>query len=98
MQDEWKNICADLVSLKNMEPFLLRLLTGHVSGEWVQVEQACRESGLVLPQAMPDVVATWLLEPSGAEDFVLILFYDMKTYESLVAVYNRHRLLASQES
>lgn len=87
------NFCADLVSLRECEPFVLHLLTNTRAGEWVRVEEVCATLGLAADGADPDLFAARLADPMGDEGYSLIVFYDSESLWTMAARYNRQRLL-----
>jgi hypothetical protein len=89
------NACTDLLSLRAMEAFPLRLLGGQRPGEWVVVGAFCRQIGVVPDDLTPGLFATWLPDPSGHDGYAVILFYDDESKWSMAAQYNRGRLLGS---
>lgn len=87
------NFCADLVSLKEREPFVLHLLTNTPAGEWVRVQELCAALGLAADGVEPDLFAARLADPLGDEGYSLIVFYDNESLWTMAARYNRQRLL-----
>ncbi len=101
MQDEeidLLNACTDLVSLESREAFPSHLLRDKASGEWVVVREFCLQVGLVPGDFKPHVFATWLADPLAQAAYVMILFYDDDSKWSMVAHYNRLRLLGEEPS
>ncbi len=92
--DELCNICADLVSLQKTEAFPLYLFQSKQPGEWVSIHDLCLQLGMPLRDLGPSVFATWLPDPMGNSEYAEILFYDSDSMWSMVAHYNRTRLLA----
>jgi hypothetical protein len=88
-----ENFCADLVSVKECEPFVLHLLTGIQAGEWVRVDELCAALGLAANGVEPELFATRLADPLGDEGYSLIVFYDNASLWTTAARYNRQRLL-----
>jgi hypothetical protein len=86
------NICTDLVGLRKMEMFPLRLLQSKRPGEWVGVREFCLQIG-VGGDVKPDLFAAWLPDPHGADAYAVILFYDDETKWSMAAHYHRARIL-----
>ena len=97
MEDEellrLNNLCADLVGLKSWEAFPTHLLIGKRTGEWVRVRDVCQQAGVSAGDVKPDLHAVWLPDPTGNEDYVIILLYDEESLWSMTASYNRQRLL-----
>jgi hypothetical protein len=87
------NFCADLVSLKRCEPFVLHLLANIQAGEWVCVEEVCTALGLAASGLNSDLFAAWISDPLGDEGYFLIVFYDRASLWSRTARYNGQRLL-----
>ncbi|MES2790911.1 MAG: hypothetical protein V4719_14970 [Planctomycetota bacterium] len=85
--------CADLVTLEDLESFPLALLTDVASGQWIAVEKLCTRLGIRLEKpSRPEYVVSWLDEPFGDDNYVVIIFYDSLNVESFTALYNRRRL------
>lgn len=97
MEDEeltqLNNLCADLLSLKRWEAFPLHLLFDKRPGEWVRVREICLHAELDTEDLKPDLFAAWLLDPTGDEEYAVILFYDEASMWTMAARYNRQRLL-----
>ncbi len=91
--NELMGLCADLVTLKRMEAFPLRLLRDQKPGEWVPVNRVCHTSGIDTTGAVSELVVTWLPDPFGDQEYAVIIFYDGETVQSFAARYNRRRLL-----
>jgi hypothetical protein len=87
------NICTDLVGLKKMEAFPLRLLESKRPGEWVCVREFCQQIGMVASKLKPELFATWLPDPLAQDAYAVIMFYDDESKWSMAAHYNRARLL-----
>jgi hypothetical protein len=99
-EDETKlmNACADLVASRNNEAFPLLLLTKEQAGEWIPLSDFCSQIGLTAEALQPSVFATWLPDPMGNGDYVIIMFYDEESQWSMAAQYNRSRLLGGMAS
>ncbi len=97
MEDEelthLNNCCADLVSLKQWEAFPVHLLISKGTGEWVRVRELCLHAGLDVGNLKNDLFAAWLPDPTGDEGYATIIFYDEESMWTMVAHYNRQRLL-----
>jgi hypothetical protein len=96
MQDEdtsLPGLCADLVSLKKYEPFLLHLLSRCQPGEWMDVATVCRQLQLEVGDSKLDLFGVWLPDPRGDSRYAVIVFYDEESIETFPARYNRQRLL-----
>jgi hypothetical protein len=87
------NLCTDLVGLRKMETFPLRLLQTRRAGEWIGVHEFCLNIGVAARDVKPDLFAAWLPDPAGQNDFAVIFFYDDETKWSMAAHYHRARLL-----
>ena len=70
------NFCADLVSVKKYEPFVLHLLTNTQPGKWIRVDELCATLGVPAEIVEPELFATRLEDPLGDEGYSLITFYD----------------------
>jgi hypothetical protein len=96
MEDEelahLNNFCADLVGLKQWEAFPVHLLRDKRTAEWIRVRELCLQNGLDVGDLKLDLFAAWLPEPTGDEDYALILFYDEESMWTMAARYNRQRL------
>jgi hypothetical protein len=88
------NLCADLVSLKKWEAFPLHLLTQQQAGEWSGVQEVCEHLGLAPGDLTPDLFAAWLPDPTGDEDYALVIFYNHEFGWSMPAHFNRALLLS----
>jgi hypothetical protein len=95
-EDELNNVCADLVSLKRWEAFPCHLLTDKRAGEWVGVQELCAQAALDTGDLKPDLFAAWLPDPSGGDDYAVILFFDEESMWSMAARYNRQRFVRRQ--
>jgi hypothetical protein len=87
------NACTDLVSLNKCEAFPLHLLGSKRPGEWIGVRECCLEIGVAAGELRPELVATWLPDPMAHDGYAVVIFYDAESKWSLVAHYNRARLL-----
>jgi hypothetical protein len=96
MEDEelidLNNFCSDLVGSKRWEAFPMHLLKGKRVAEWVRVREVCLDAGLNVGDVKSDLFASWLPEPTGDEDYALILFYDEESMWTMAARYNRQRI------
>ena len=92
-RDRLINFCADLVTLRKTEAFPLRLLRDQGPGQWVLVNDLCQQSGINTGEATPGLVAAWLPDPSGDQEYTVIIFFDDETKQSFAAHFNRRRLL-----
>ena len=95
MEDEdlidLNDYCSDLVGSKRWEAFPMQLLKGKPVAEWVRVRDFCLEAGLHVGDCKSDLFASWLPDPTGAEEYALILFYDEESMWTMAARYNRRR-------
>jgi hypothetical protein len=76
-----------------MEPLLAHLFTQDAAGHWVKVTDLCKLLGFVADGVSADLVMTWLPDPFDEPDFAIVVLFDYETKESLVAHYNRRRLV-----
>jgi hypothetical protein len=95
--DNLSNVCADLVSLKRLEPALLDLFQRRAAGTWVPVRELYENAGVEggIPASL---AAAWLPSPSGDSGYAVISFYDDDLKWSQSAVYNVARLLPSHST
>ncbi|MEZ4707442.1 MAG: hypothetical protein R3A44_09565 [Caldilineaceae bacterium] len=103
-EDEFQDLMADLLSLRECEPLLTIILTG-AAGEWIEVLPLCTKLVKIsnrLQQlqahAGETLFVTWLEYPSSidSEGFCLVSFLVPGLMLIETAVYNRARLLACQ--
>jgi hypothetical protein len=98
MEDEelvrLNNACADLLASKKWEDFPRHLL-GRNHGEWVGARALCRQAGINLDDIPADLFVTWLADPSGAEGYAIIMFYEADSSWTMAAHYNRQRLVGA---
>jgi hypothetical protein len=92
------NICTDLVGLRKMEAFPLRLLETKQPGEWIAVREFCMQIGLAAGDPKPELFATWLPDPLAHDAFAVIMFYDDESKWSMAAHYNRARVLGVESA
>jgi hypothetical protein len=88
------NVCADLVYLRESEPFVVQLLQKEGAKRFA-VAEAADASGVNLPDLAnlgPDLFVTWLDDPMGDKDYAIILFYDRDSKWTTSAEYHRRRL------
>ena len=99
MNDDEQSLtfCMDLVTIKNLEPFLLNLFKHHPMGKWCRVRETCEELGIHASAVKPDVVTVWLDDPFGDEGYAVIMFFDDDTKQSFAANYNKRRLLDADQ-
>lgn len=89
--DTLSNWCADLVSLRSLEPGMVRLLRDTAPGAWVPVRDLYATAGADGPAgALP--AASWLPGP-GAPGVAVVVFSDPDEGWSMTADYNAGRLL-----
>jgi hypothetical protein len=91
------NACTDLVSLKSLEVFPLKLLTTRAAGAWENVRELCQDVGVNPTILPPSFFVSWLPDPVCTDHYAVILFYDDETKWSTVAHYNRGRLMRAVE-
>ncbi len=95
LEDILCNQCADLVSLKRLEPALVHLLQNRSAGEWIPVAELYRIAGDSVDGIKPELAATWLTSPSNQPSYVIVLFCDDELQWSMTAYYNAERLVQS---
>jgi hypothetical protein len=87
------NLCADLVSVKRWESFVIHLLTRKRTAEWVRVCEHCVQAGVDAGEVKSDLFVSWLPDPTAEEGYAVIVFYDEESMWTMAARYNRQRLL-----
>ncbi|MEO2090964.1 MAG: hypothetical protein ABGY75_15915 [Gemmataceae bacterium] len=90
--DHLSNVCADLVSLKRLEPALVHLFRERPVGTWVPVRELYESAGTA-DDIPGSVSAAWLPSPGGNFDYAVVSFYDDDLKWSMSAVYNVARLV-----
>lgn len=98
MEDEpdvLSNLCADLVSLRKLEPGLVYLFHQKAPGSWVSVRELYSQAGEADQVIKDQLAAAWLPSPHDP-NYAVVLFYDDATKWSLTADYNIARLLGQQ--
>lgn len=93
--DTLGNLCADLVSLRRLEPGLVHLFRDVPAGRWVAVRDLYERVGRPDVGIKPLLAVAWLPSP-GDPDYAVVLFFDDETKWSLTADYNAARLLGQQ--
>jgi hypothetical protein len=96
--DDPMSFCADLLTLRKTEAFPLGLLKDREPGEWVPVKTVCQSAGIASQELRPELVSTWLPDPFGDQDFVIIIFFDDETKRSMAANYNKRLLLETHSA
>jgi hypothetical protein len=91
--DRLSNLCADLVSLRKLEPGVVHLFQRYRAGEWVAVRDLYRAGGDTDEPISSGLVAAWLTAPTADPDYAVVVFFDSETQWSSTAYYNRTRLL-----
>ncbi len=86
--DALSNICADLVSLRRLEPSVVKLFRDHRAGEWVPLAELYRGSGDPALAIKPELVAAWLPSADGDSNYSVIVFHDAESNWSMTATYN----------
>lgn len=81
--------CADVVSQKSSEKFLLSLLTQKRMGHWTAAGELAQQTGADLTGIGPDLYVTWVDDPSGNPAYALVLFFDDETKLTAAAQFNR---------
>lgn len=92
--DSLNNLCADLVSLKRLEPGLVHLFRDRRAGEWVPVAELYLAAGAPDESIKPELAATWLPSPSAQPGRAIVYFCDDEIQWSLTAYYDAARLLS----
>lgn len=94
--DQLSNLCADLVSLKRLEPALVDLFRDRPAGAWVPVADLYAVAGASTTDVPPSLKVAWL---SSATDsgYTAVTFYDDELKWSTSAVYNVARLLKAAQ-
>lgn len=93
--DRLSNVCADLVSLRRLEPSVVSLFRNHRAGEWVAVGDLYRKSAGASEPIKTTLHATWLPPADGDPDYAVVLFHDTDSKWSMTAEYNVARLPAT---
>lgn len=88
--------CLELVLRRECEYTLIALLAMPV-GEWVNLYVLCEANGVDIGPLTGEEFVCWTRSPSEAVDgfdsgYVAIVFHDNKTFGTICAIYNRHRL------
>ena len=99
MEDETdllSNLCADLVSLKRLEPGLVHLFRNRRAGEWVSVAELYRAAGAPDGAIKPELAVAWLTSPTALPGYAVVCFCDDEIQWSTTAYYNVARLLRSE--
>jgi hypothetical protein len=86
-------LCADLVSLRRLEPGLVHLFRTKQPGEWISVAELYRVAGESGAAIKPELAVTWLTPPSGQPGYAVVLFCEDELQWSTTAHYNVARLL-----
>jgi hypothetical protein len=89
--DRLSNLCADLVSLRRLEPGLACLFQ-RGRGDWVRVRELYLGTEAPTEEIGPGLFAAWLRCPSGDPDYAVICFFDVDSGWSGQARYNVGRL------
>jgi len=87
--DHLSNLCADLVSLKRLEPGLVHLFRERPTGMWVPVADLYAAAGADTSDIPAGLSAAWLPAGSG---YGVVSFFDDDQKWSMSAVYNADRL------
>ncbi|MCU0706065.1 MAG: hypothetical protein MUF18_19050 [Fimbriiglobus sp.] len=90
--DHLSNLCADLVSLRRLEPGLVHLFRERPPGTWVPVADLYALAGADPNEIPAGLSAAWLPAGSGSG---VVSFFDDEQMWSMSAVYNVHRLLTA---
>lgn len=90
--DILNNLCADLVSLRRLEPGLVYLFRVKTPGTWTPVRELYDRAGQPDGSIKAQLAAAWLPSPGGP-DYAVVVFFDDETKWSLTADYNLARLM-----
>lgn len=90
--DHLSNVCADLVSLKRLEPALIHLFRERPAGAWVPLAELYAVAGADTNGLPPGLQAAWLASANDS-GYAAVTFYDDDLKWSTSAVYNVARLL-----
>lgn len=96
--DRLNNLCADLVSLRRLEPGLVHLFRDRPAGGWVPVAELYRRAGEPVEGIKPELVVTWLPSPSAQAGYAVVLFCDDDLQWSLTAYHNVGRALGEENA
>ena len=89
--DRLSNLCADLVSLRRLEPALMVLFAAE-RAEWVPVRELYLAADLPAEGVESGLDASWGPAPSSDPDYAVIIFFDPETQWTSTAYYNFGRL------
>jgi hypothetical protein len=92
--DLLSNLCADLVSLRRLEPGL-GMLFREPKGSWVPVRELYSHAGQPDESIKENLVAAWLPSPTDP-NYSILVFLDDESKWSMTADYNSTRLLGRQ--
>lgn len=90
--DRLNNVCADLVSLRRLEPAIVHLFRTKTAGEWATVAELYQVAGITDLYVKPELAVVWLPSAGGDPAEAVILFCDEQLQWSLTAYYNVGRL------
>ena len=80
--------CAELLTLKTNEEFLIHLLEVK-AGQWERVATLVERSGINFNDVNDSSFVTWLKSPDGEEKhYVVVIFYDVSDDDSFTALLN----------
>ena len=94
--DAVSNLCADLVSLKRLEPALVHLFRDRPAGAWVSVAELYAAAGVSTADIPSGLSAAWMASTTDS-GYGVVSFYDDDLKWSTSAVYNVARLLKTQQ-
>jgi hypothetical protein len=90
--DHLSNVCADLVSLKRLEPGLVHLFRDKPAGAWVPVVELFTHAGADASDIPAGLSVAWMASATDS-GYGVVSFYDDDRKWSTSAVYNVARLL-----
>lgn len=93
--DAISNQCADLVSLKRLEPALVHLFRDRRPGAWAPVADLYAHAGV--PTDVPAGLSVAWMPSASDSGYGVVSFYDDELKWSTSAVYNVARLLKAKQ-
>ena len=97
MLDTLSNLCADLVSLKRLEPALVHLFRDHPAGAWVPVAELYALADRSTADIPVGLTVAWMASTTDS-GYGVVSFYDDDDLKwSTSAVYNVARLLKAKQ-
>lgn len=95
--DTVSNLCADLVSLKRLEPALVHLFRDKPAGVWVPVAELYAHARADATEVPSSLSAAWMASATDS-GYGVVSFYDDELKWSTSAVYNVARLMNANKS